>query len=153
MSKITSHADDKVRVSKAVPGPGYYDTDHLFGTYQRILSGSGPPSRPQTCPPPAVDATLDEVLQASDTDVWLREQQLVMSRKVPSKRLLALSTTRYTRLRKDTTPVQVRIRHRTPPRSRSVLETSLQMGSEAGSSPWEGVIEGLEWLKGGVQQI
>lgn len=35
-SPLRSHAHDLERVGRAVPGPGYYDTDHLFGIYGRI---------------------------------------------------------------------------------------------------------------------
>lgn len=31
-----SHAYEQCRVGKSVPGPGSYDTDHLFGIYARI---------------------------------------------------------------------------------------------------------------------
>ena len=35
-SPLRGHAHDLERVGRAVPGPGYYDTDHLFGMYGRI---------------------------------------------------------------------------------------------------------------------
>ncbi len=35
-NSVGSHAYQQCRIGKSVPGPGAYDTDHLFGIYARI---------------------------------------------------------------------------------------------------------------------
>lgn len=46
VSPLRTHSDDLCRVARSVPGPGAYDTDHLFGIYARIVSAI-PKSRKQ----------------------------------------------------------------------------------------------------------
>lgn len=156
----------KMKVASQVPGPGAYDTEHLYGIYKSIEAGNPNKSREasregsreqsrqgstQGSVPSssrmnrrldrsgATSAPLDpnkeliasvwpetsEVLLKTwgdrPVDFVVMEQALVMSKCVPLNKFNRLSTTRYSRLRKDVLRSPVR---KYPARSSSSMSTS-----------------------------
>mmetsp|Transcript_56807 Transcript_56807/g.139429 ORF Transcript_56807/g.139429 Transcript_56807/m.139429 type:complete len:378 (+) Transcript_56807:161-1294(+) len=114
-SQRVTDADKISKAGSVIPGPGYYNTDHLFGIYSRIRSCT-----------PSLSAGQLAGLHTVTTDLedCIFDQRLVMSRTVPIDSLMMLGTTRFSRLNKDLHSPKVRKIPRMPrPASRSVMST------------------------------
>mmetsp|Transcript_14117 Transcript_14117/g.27870 ORF Transcript_14117/g.27870 Transcript_14117/m.27870 type:complete len:1112 (+) Transcript_14117:20-3355(+) len=126
-------ADKAAKRAAKIPGPGAYDTDHLYGIHQRIVSATPQPGMTgggdwegsqngkmgmsQTYKAPT-HLTLTAELEDSIFD-----QRLVMSRQMPIDALMRHGTTRYSRMCKDITRGAVRKLRRKPrPEKRSVMK-------------------------------
>lgn len=146
-SPLRAHSYEMCYVGKTVPGPGAYDTDHLFGMYGRIRAAI-PKSNTETTRVRSpledygedwsdsdssrdglentatgvgyfddMDVTYDPIFD--EKDITAVEQRLVMSKRVPSEKFSRLGTTRFSRLRKDAHAPRVRKIQRFDPEMRS----------------------------------
>eukprot|EP00286_Rhodomonas_abbreviata_P021511 CAMPEP_0181296096 /NCGR_PEP_ID=MMETSP1101-20121128/4510_1 /TAXON_ID=46948 /ORGANISM="Rhodomonas abbreviata, Strain Caron Lab Isolate" /LENGTH=400 /DNA_ID=CAMNT_0023400915 /DNA_START=218 /DNA_END=1420 /DNA_ORIENTATION=+ len=110
-SRRQTDVDSRISYTSKIPGPGEYDTDHIYGIYKQIRAGcaDGQRPRPETRMSISNEFSMDTVGTASSfrtnasnpADFIAIEQSLVMSLKVPLQKHGRLGVTSYSRLRKD----------------------------------------------------
>jgi len=121
--------------ARRIPGPGQYDTEHMYGIHERIKAAiPESPPRPHTRIGLSPISTHDDVFGQQAGQSWesgdgmmpgtwdtiASEQCLVMSMKVPVQKHQRLAVTCFSRLRKDKVAPAVRkIHNRSPTRSPS----------------------------------
>lgn len=153
-SPLRPHSYTQCRLGKSVPGPGAYNTDHLFGIYARIQAAIPRPKSQLDFAQHEDYAAYDDgdFSDSSDSDnqgqhpagfddgeIWAKdpifddgsemnittiEQRLVMSQAVPLPKMTRLGTTKYSKLRKDAMAPKVRKIIRLAPHPRSASAMS-----------------------------
>ena len=95
-------ADLMSKRGSKIPGPGHYDTDHIYGIYSRIMSATMDPTFAKS-----KQLRKHSQIFTADLEDTIFDQRLVMSRKIPLDSLMKLGSTRFSRLGKDLHPVKV----------------------------------------------